>query len=158
MLEVGRYLWRLQLAYQPRPFHGRVHVFVSQFRPTGWLGDSSLGWGRLAREGVEAVAFEGAHWSIFDEPDAGKAAATIAAALEAPSARNLSKAAPSSDRPNGQFPQADPLVSIVIPAYNAAKTSPGRSAAPFRKLIRRSRSLSLTMARTMEPLKPPAKY
>jgi amino acid adenylation domain-containing protein len=119
--EVGRYLWRLQGAYQPRPLHGRVHVFVSQFRPTGWLGDSSLGWGRLAREGVEAIRFEGAHWQLFDEPGAGKAAATIAAALEAPSARNHSKADPSSERPNVQFPQADPLVSIVIPAYNARK-------------------------------------
>ena len=122
-LEMWRYLWRLQGAYEPKPFHGRVHIFVSQFRPTGWLADSSLGWGRLAREGAEAVTFEGDHWSIFDEPGAGQAAATIAAALEAPSARNPSKApsGPATVRPNGQFPPADPLVSIVIPAYNAEK-------------------------------------
>ena len=43
--------------------------------------------------------------------------------LEAPSARNPSKApsGPATVRPNGQFPPADPLVSIVIPAYNAEK-------------------------------------
>lgn len=117
------YLWRLQGAYEPKPFDGRVHIFVSEFRPTGWLVDSSMGWGRLAREGAEAVTFEGAHWSMFDEPGAGQAAAVIAAALEARSARNPSKA-PSglaTVHPNGQFPPADPLVSVVIPAYNAEK-------------------------------------
>jgi glycosyltransferase involved in cell wall biosynthesis len=82
-----------------------------------WLG------GGLATEGVEAVTFEGGHEAFFDEPFAGQAAATIAAALEAPSAGNLSKApsGPATARPNGQFPPADPLVSIVIPAYNAEK-------------------------------------
>ena len=53
--EMFRYLWRLQGAYEPKPFPGRLHIFVSQFRPAGWLADSSLGWGRLAREGAEAV-------------------------------------------------------------------------------------------------------
>ena len=121
--EMFRYLWRLQGAYEPKPFPGRVHIFVSQFRPTGWLADSSLGWGRLVREGAEAVTIEGDHWSIFFEPCAGQAAATIAAALEAPSARKPSKApsGPATVRPNGQIPPADPLVSIVIPAYNAEK-------------------------------------
>jgi glycosyltransferase involved in cell wall biosynthesis len=116
-------LWRLQGSYEPKPFPGRIHIFVSQFRPTGWLGDSTLGWGRLAGGGAEAVTFEGDHWSIFEEPGAGKAAAIIAAALEAPSVIKSSKA-PSglaTLRPNGQFPPADPLVSIVIPAYNAKK-------------------------------------
>ena len=122
-LETLRYLWRLQGAYEPKPFQGQVHVFVNQFRPTGWLSDSSLGWARLAREGVEAITFEGHHGAIFDEPGAGQAAAIIAAALEAPSARNPSKAPsdPATVSPNGQFPPADPLVSIVIPAYNAEK-------------------------------------
>jgi glycosyltransferase involved in cell wall biosynthesis len=43
--------------------------------------------------------------------------------LEAPSARNPSKApsGPAAVRPNSQSPPADPLVSIVIPAYNAEK-------------------------------------
>ncbi len=90
--EMWRYLWRLQDAYEPKLFHGRVHIFVSQYRPTGWLADSSMGWGRLATEGAEAVPFEGDHWQIFDEPGAGQAAAVIAAALEAPSARNPLKA------------------------------------------------------------------
>ena len=106
--DMWRYMWRLQSAYQPRPFHGRVHVFVSQYRPTGWLADSSLGWRWLATEGVEVVTYEGDHWSIFDEPGAGQAAASIAAGLEARSASR-------------QLTAADPLVSIVIPAYNAEK-------------------------------------
>jgi amino acid adenylation domain-containing protein len=117
------YLGRLQGAYEPKAFHGRVHSFVSQYRPTGWLADSSLGWGRLATEGVEVVTYEGEHRSIFDEPGAGPAAAIIAAGLEARSARTLSKALSGSAtvRPNGQFTPTDPLVSIVIPAYNAEK-------------------------------------
>jgi thioesterase domain-containing protein/acyl carrier protein len=121
--EMFSYLSRLQGAYEPKPFPGRVHNFVSQFRPTRWLADSSLGWGRLAREGAEAVTIEGDHSSIFYEPCAGQAAATIAAALEAPSARKPSKApsGPATVRLNGQFPPTDPLVSIVIPAYNAEK-------------------------------------
>ena len=122
-MKCWRYLWRLQGAYEPKPFHGRVHIFVSQFRPTGWLANSSLGWGRLATEGVEAVTFEGDHWSIFDEPDAGQAAAIIAAALgSSVGPQPLEGASGSATvRPNGQFPPADPLVSIVIPAYNAEK-------------------------------------
>jgi amino acid adenylation domain-containing protein len=121
--EMWRYLWRLQDAYEPKLFHGRVHIFVSQYRPTGWLADSSLGWGRLATEGVEVVTYEGDHWSLFDEPGAGQAAAIIAAGLEARSARTPSTApsGSASVRPNGQFTPADPLVSIVIPAYNAEK-------------------------------------
>jgi amino acid adenylation domain-containing protein len=101
------YLWRLQSAYEAKAFPGRVHVFVSQYRPTGWLADSSLGWGRLATDGVEVVTYEGEHWSIFDEPGAGEAAAIIAAGVEA--------------RPNAPAAAADPLVSIVIPAYNAER-------------------------------------
>jgi glycosyltransferase involved in cell wall biosynthesis len=121
--EVGSYLWRLQGAYEPKPFVGRVHIFVNRFRSTGWLADSSLGWGRLATEGVEAVTFEGNHESFFDESFAGQAAAIIAAALEAPSVRNFSKASscPATVRRGDQFPPADLLVSIVIPAYNAEK-------------------------------------
>ena len=37
--EMWSYLWRLQDAYEPKPFHGRVHIFVGQFRPTGWLAE-----------------------------------------------------------------------------------------------------------------------
>jgi amino acid adenylation domain-containing protein len=121
--EMWEYLSRLQSAYKPKPFHGRVHSFVSQDRPTGWLADSSLGWGRLATEGAEVVTYQGGHWSLFEEPAAGQAAGIITAALETWSARAPSKAPSGSAtvRPNGQFTSADPLVSIVIPAYNAEK-------------------------------------
>jgi glycosyltransferase involved in cell wall biosynthesis/thioesterase domain-containing protein/acyl carrier protein len=121
--EMWAYLLKLQSAYRPKALYGRLHSFVSQYRPTGWLADSSLGWGRLTTEGAEVVAYQGEHWSIFDEPGAGQAAAAISTALEASSARNLSKA-PSglaTIRPSGQIQLVDPLVSIVIPAYNAEK-------------------------------------
>ena len=55
------YLWRLQAAYEPKALHARVHSFVSRYRPTGWLADSSLGWGRLATEGAEVVTYEEGH-------------------------------------------------------------------------------------------------
>ena len=121
--EMWAYLWKLQEAYKPQAFHGRAHVFVCEDRPTVWLADSSLGWRRLATEGVEVATFEGEHWSIFDEPGAGQAATIIAAGLEARSARTPSKALSGSAtvRSNGQFTPTDPLVSIVIPAYNAEK-------------------------------------
>jgi amino acid adenylation domain-containing protein len=114
------YMWRLQSAYVPKAFPGRVHIFVSQYRPTGWLADSSLGWRPLATEGVEVVTYEGEHWSIFDEPGAGQAAAVIAAGLAARSAGNPSKtlSGAAAARPNGQLTPASRLASIVIPAYN----------------------------------------
>ena len=105
--EMWAYLWRLQSDYEPKAFRGRAHIFVCRDRPTGWLADSSLGWRRLATEGVEVSTFEGEHWSIFDEPGAGEAAAIIAAGLDARSFR--------------QSKPIDPLVSVVIPAYNAEK-------------------------------------
>jgi thioesterase domain-containing protein len=100
-MEMLYYLWRLQGAYEPKLFLGRVHSFVSPFRATGWLVDSALGWGRLAREGAEAVTVTGDHSSMFFEPGGGQIAATIAAALEAPAARKHSKA-PSTRQPFAQ--------------------------------------------------------
>jgi len=121
--DMWEYLWRLQGAYKPKAFHGRAHIFVCEDRPTGWLADSSLGWSRLATEGVEVAAFKGEHWSIFDEPGAGQAAAIIAAGLKARSARTPLKALSGSAtvRPNGKATPTNPLVSIVIPAYNAER-------------------------------------
>ena len=122
--EMWEYFWKLQLAYEPKPFHGRVHVFVSEYRPKGWLADADLGWGQLATEGAEAIWFEGDHDALFDEPAAGLAAATIAAALAAPAASSDPLNAPSSPatvHPTGQSAPAEPLVSIIIPAYNAEK-------------------------------------
>ena len=43
--EMWKYLWRLQGAYEPKPFHGRVHIFVSQYRPTGWPTPAWVGGG-----------------------------------------------------------------------------------------------------------------
>ena len=168
--EMWNYLWRLQRAYEPKPFHGRVHVFVGQYRPTGLLADATLGWGRLATEGVEAVTFAGEHWSLFDEPGARQAATIIAAGVEAWSARNPSKALSRSAtlpkalsrsatlRTNSQFTPADPVVSIIIPAYNAEKDIAQAIRSAIFQPIRKLRSLSLTMARRMERCKWPAKH
>jgi amino acid adenylation domain-containing protein len=122
-MDMWGYLWRLQAAYEPKTLHARVHSFVSRYRPTGWLADSSLGWGRLATEGAEVTTYEEGHWAIFDDPHAGQIAASIATRLEAWSARTPSKALSGSAtfRANGQGMPTDPLVSIVIPAYNAEK-------------------------------------
>lgn len=117
------YLWGLQGVYAPKPYQGQVHVFVNRYRPVEWLADPSLGWARVARGGAEAITFEGHHGAIFEEPGAGQAAEIIAAALEVPFARNPSKTRSDTATisPNGQFSSVDPLVSIVIPAYNAEK-------------------------------------
>lgn len=95
--------------------HGRLHVFVSEYRPTGWLADSSLGWGRLAKEGVETVNYEGEHWSIFDEPGAGPAAAIIAAGLEARSERTASQVSLTMGR------SIEPFESRAKPCKAAAR-------------------------------------
>ncbi len=123
--EMIAYLWGLQGIYEPKLFPGRLHVFISQFEATGWLVDSSLGWGRLASEGAEAVTVTGNHKTIFKDPGASQIAAAIAAAVEPQAARNPSKA-PSRQaavRANSENRHAEitvqPLVSVIIPAYNA---------------------------------------
>jgi amino acid adenylation domain-containing protein len=119
--EMYAYLWRLQSTYVAKTIPARIHIFVSQYRPTGWLANSSLGWDRLAREGAVAATFEGDHWSFFNEPGAGQSAAHIAAALTSAVTRAPSKAPsdPATARTDWDRPPPDPLVSIIIPAYNA---------------------------------------
>ncbi len=122
-LEMLDYLWKLQGAYEPKPFPGKVHSFVSECHPTGWLVDTALGWGGLGTEGAEAVTVRGNHVSMLLEPGASQIAGSIAAALEAPAVREhaMDPSSPAKVRINVQVPAVDPLVSIIIPAYKAEK-------------------------------------
>jgi glycosyltransferase involved in cell wall biosynthesis len=68
-----------------------------------------------------AATFEGDHWSFFDEPGARQSAAHIAAALSSALTRAPSKTPPDAATActNSAHPPTYPLVSIIIPAYNA---------------------------------------
>ncbi|HXM54997.1 MAG TPA: thioesterase domain-containing protein, partial [Candidatus Dormibacteraeota bacterium] len=74
LLDVFRSHDRAALAYRPRPYPGRVHVF----RATGRRGGApDLGWGALARSGVEVVAVPGDHHRLFRDHAAELAGAVI---------------------------------------------------------------------------------
>lgn len=60
----------LQIAareYQPKPYRGRIVLFVPQYRPTG--RNIHCGWEDLALGGVEVHVIPGDHQSMFQEPN-----------------------------------------------------------------------------------------
>ena len=58
---------RAREAYSPTPYPGRITLFRAQRQPRG-ITDPYLGWGTLARGGVEVVGVPGTHVSIMSEP------------------------------------------------------------------------------------------
>ncbi len=68
--------------YVPPAFDGRVLLFYRTDQPQGRFLDPHLGWGRLARGGVQSVGVPGDHLGMFREPGAGIMAAHIKAALD----------------------------------------------------------------------------
>ena len=80
--EINRRAWQ---AYQPRPYPGRLTIFRAVEQPK-WPGfrfdDPTLGWGSLARDGVEVLDVPGNHLShIFDADNARILARTLRAVL-----------------------------------------------------------------------------
>ncbi len=55
--------------YRRRPYPGRVTLFRSRRQPLLSSHDPTMGWGALARGGVEVRVVAGSHRSIFQEPD-----------------------------------------------------------------------------------------
>lgn len=74
LLDVFRSHERAALAYRPRPYPGRVHVFRAAGRRGG---AADLGWGSLAGAGVKVIAVPGDHHRLFREHPAELAAAVL---------------------------------------------------------------------------------
>jgi hypothetical protein len=73
--EINRRAWR---AYRPLPYPGRLVVFRAAEQPE-WPGcrfdDPTLGWGALARDGVEVRDVPGDHLTHFFNPENARALA-----------------------------------------------------------------------------------
>jgi amino acid adenylation domain-containing protein len=72
--------WQALLAYQPQPYAGRVVLFRARKQPLLSL-DPSLGWDRLAQEGVAVNVIPGTHENMLEEPNVHILAAELEACL-----------------------------------------------------------------------------
>ena len=54
--------------FVPRTYEGRITVFRVHQQPRHRIRDPQLGWGRLAKGGVEVHYIPGGHTSVFKEP------------------------------------------------------------------------------------------
>lgn len=57
---------RAQVCYTPRLYPGRIVLFRAEEQLVG--GEPHLGWGHLARDGVEVVDTPGDHATFIEEP------------------------------------------------------------------------------------------
>jgi thioesterase domain-containing protein/acyl carrier protein len=67
--------------YAPRPYPGRVALFRARVRPLLRLHGRDLGWGQLARGGLEVVTVPGNHETLLKPPHVQHLAATLLAHL-----------------------------------------------------------------------------
>jgi hypothetical protein len=56
------------MAYEPRPYPGRVALFRARALPVSRLHRPDLGWGRMAGGGIEINIVPGSHENILREP------------------------------------------------------------------------------------------
>jgi amino acid adenylation domain-containing protein len=56
------------MAYEPRPYPGRVALFRARALPVSSLHTSDLGWSRMAKGGIEINIVPGSHENILREP------------------------------------------------------------------------------------------
>jgi thioesterase domain-containing protein/acyl carrier protein len=68
--------------YVPKPYPGRITLFRASKQPSGIHPDPELGWGRVARGGVEVYEVPGHHGAIIYEPRVGLLAERLARCLE----------------------------------------------------------------------------
>ncbi len=54
--------------YQPKPYSGKIVLFMAQECPPGYQRDAQLGWGKIAQEGVEKYQIPGHHLSLMQSP------------------------------------------------------------------------------------------
>jgi thioesterase domain-containing protein/acyl carrier protein len=60
--------YRAWSRYESRPYPGRITLLKARTRPLFHSNNSDLGWGAIARGGVDIHVVPGHHWSIMQEP------------------------------------------------------------------------------------------
>jgi amino acid adenylation domain-containing protein len=113
------YELRLQGDYAPGPYAGRVHLLRAasqQARPlvSALLSGRDLGWGCLARGGVDVTVVPGWHNSILKKPDVVVLAAQLRRCLEQAHAATPARPAAADPRP-----QAEQVIETPAPGANA---------------------------------------
>jgi aspartate racemase len=63
--------------YVPTTYGGRIAVFRSRQQPRNRIRDPHLGWGKLARGGVDVYFIPGGHTSVLKEPNVQSLAAEL---------------------------------------------------------------------------------
>jgi thioesterase domain-containing protein/acyl carrier protein len=88
--------WKVQYLaagdYKPQLCDWPMVLVRSEVLQSGWFRDPQLGWGNLARRGLQVVAMPGEHDSMFLEPDVQRLAAALNDCLQRPnSAERLAR-------------------------------------------------------------------
>ena len=68
--------------YQPKPYSGKVAMFLAEDAPDRTRTDLRLLWGEYATGGLEVYSIPGEHADILEEPHVGVAAARLRTCLE----------------------------------------------------------------------------
>lgn len=55
-------------AYDPQPYAGKITLFRAMEFPPGYQRDSKLGWGKIAKDGVDVYQIPGHHTAIMESP------------------------------------------------------------------------------------------
>ena len=63
--------------FVPRTYEGRITVFRVQRQPRQRIRDSQLGWGKLAKGGVDVHFIPGNHLNVLNEPQVQGLAAEL---------------------------------------------------------------------------------
>jgi amino acid adenylation domain-containing protein len=69
--------WQATQRYRPNPYPGRALLFRAREQPLLISHDPEMGWGKLARGGVEVVEFAGTHGQSLQGPHAGIVGAEV---------------------------------------------------------------------------------
>jgi thioesterase domain-containing protein len=80
--------WRVQYAaaanYRPEPIDTPLVLIRSAVLQTGLFRDPQLGWGPVARGGLQVFEMPGEHDAMFKEPDVQRLASTLSKCLQGP--------------------------------------------------------------------------
>jgi thioesterase domain-containing protein len=68
--------------YRPLPYEGRITLFRARRQAPGTTDDPTLGWGAIAREGVEIIPMPGYHAAMISQPRVRELVPALRDALE----------------------------------------------------------------------------
>jgi thioesterase domain-containing protein/acyl carrier protein len=67
-LQIEDQIWKAGRKYEPRPYDGKVTLFLATLQPLGIVPDRTLGWGKHVNGEIEIHEVPGHHGAIVAEP------------------------------------------------------------------------------------------